>query len=101
MKTIQVIPKLNILDAVQLKQNNIKEVENWIRACTGDRFRAFWSDIDNALGISNSYGDRFYCGYGDYIVRDIDNEFYPIKKDIFHKKYKVKNTSSYYEYDEM
>ena len=89
-----------VIEAIKLRTNNIKEVEEFI----GDKKIVFNCDMsrekfgeykdivgNKGLKIKTLEGDMI-ANIGDYIIKGVIGEFYPCKPDIFKKTYeKVEN----------
>ena len=71
-----------VVEAVQLSRKNLLEVQEW---CGGgphyDRF-----NLLDGLGLITLEGDRV-ARFGDWIIKGVNDEFYPCKPDIFAKTY--------------
>lgn len=73
------------VEAVQWGGSNYtKDQHNWIFDSGNVRFDEFEPDV---LIVSTLEGDM-KAHLGDYIVKGIDGEFYPVKKEIFEKTYR-------------
>ena len=59
-----------------------KELANW---CGGDIFAS--GDINTVQIIIPTLEGKMRAGYGDYIIRGIQGEFYPCKPAIFEATY--------------
>ena len=72
------------VEAVQWGGSNYtKDRHNWIFNSGNVRFDEFEPGV---LIVSTLEGDM-KVHLGDYIVRGVDGEFYPVKKEIFEKTY--------------
>ena len=68
------------VEAIQWTGENFNELKDFV---THNLF------IDgNGVGIKTLEGDM-YASIGDYIIKGVDGEFYPCKKDIFWKTYEI------------
>ena len=84
-----------IIEAIELRDNNILQVEEFIEQkeikldnrTASDKFDDF-KDIVRSKGrpIETLEG-TMNASIGDFIIRGINGEVYPCKKDIFHKTY--------------
>ncbi|WP_300919678.1 hypothetical protein [uncultured Dubosiella sp.] len=73
------------VEAVQWGGSNYtKDQHNWIFDSGNVRFDEFEPDV---LIVYTLEGDM-KAHLGDYIVKGIDGEFYPVKKEIFEKTYR-------------
>lgn len=69
-----------IISAMQWKGNNRSEIIDFVgNSAVFDR---------TGLYIITLEGEMF-ASIGDYIIRDVDGEFYPCKSDIFRKTYEL------------
>lgn len=74
-----------VIEAVQWGGSNYtKDRHNWIFNSGNVRFDEFEPGV---LIVSTLEGDM-KVHLGDYIVRGVDGEFYPVKKEIFEKTYR-------------
>lgn len=74
-----------VIEAKQLTHENFAEVKNW---CGG----TYWSrpPMRAITGIEiKTLEGTMQAGYGDYIIRGVNGEFYPCKADIFEKTYEL------------
>lgn len=68
-----------VIEAIQFT-NNFKEIETF---CEG----AFdWSDGKSHI---KTLEGEMKASVGDYIIKGVNNEFYPCKPDIFEKTYEL------------
>lgn len=70
------------IEAIQWTGKNTKEVIEFTRYLSANYKE---NDI-NVLGILTLEG-AMIAHIGDYIIKGINNEFYPCKPDIFNEKY--------------
>lgn len=69
-----------VISAIQWKGNNRSEVMDFAgNSAVFDR---------TGLYIHTLEGDMF-ASIGDYIIKGVDNEFYPCKADIFQRTYEL------------
>lgn len=68
------------IDAVQLHTQKQEAISDWITA--PHRF------ISGGVVIETLEGEMF-GSWGDYIVKGVQGEFYPVRRDIFHITYEV------------
>jgi len=71
------------IEAVQLTRENALEVLAWINSEATDRLT---QTFDNGLSIATLEG-VMKANYGDYIIKGVKGEFYPVRKDIFEQTY--------------
>ena len=84
-----------VIEAIKLRTNNIKEVEEFI----GDKKIVFNCDMsrekfeeykdivrNNGLKVKTLEGEVI-ASIGDYIIKGVIGEFYPCKPDVFKKTY--------------
>ena len=73
------------IEAVQLDQENAEAVAQW---CNGnlERTLSYGYDFVEALIIPTLEGDM-RCAVGDWVVRGMAGEFYPVKDFIFESTY--------------
>lgn len=79
------------VQAVQWTGDNYNEISDFIDEKTADgvrkrRFDVYGSSDDPDLVIYTLEGDH-HVRVGDWIIRDVNGEFYPCKPDIFEKTY--------------
>ena len=67
------------IEAIQWTGKNKEEIKKFVKT------NMFFSDIGE-LYIYTLEG-KMCASIGDYIICDVDNEFYPCKPDIFEKTY--------------
>ena len=84
-----------IIEAIELRPDNIKEVEEFKEGCkiehkTDIAINKFEDYADNVIknGMKiNTLEGVMTAQIGDYVIKGINGEFYPCKPDIFHKTY--------------
>jgi hypothetical protein len=73
-----------VIEAKRLMEPNLPdEIARWCdgRVCgVGDVGAKVWIEIDTLEGVMRA-------GYGDFIIKGVNGEFYPCKPDIFEKTY--------------
>lgn len=69
-----------VISAIQWKGNNRSEIIDFVgKSAVFDR---------TGLYITTLEGEMF-ATIGDYIIKGVDNEFYPCKADIFRQTYEL------------
>lgn len=68
------------IEAVQLHIKDQNEISDWITAPH--------SFSQGGIFIETLEG-RMFGGWGDYIVKGVEGEYYPVRRDIFHVTYEV------------
>jgi len=94
--TLKYVKKPVIVEAIQLKKDNIVDVlkflgQNIMCSChlAHDRLDDYCNYIIiNGLEIHTLEGDML-AREGDYIIKGIKGEFYPCKPDIFEASYQL------------
>ena len=89
-----------VIDAIQLTGRNVRQVYEWVYDCVAiktDIDLHKWDDyvqlvIAKGMKIPTLEG-KMVASIGDYIIKGIQGEFYPIKADIFEATYEVVNES--------
>lgn len=77
-----------IVEAMQLKKENVKEVLKFINSKNSKRIV---QEVSDGINIKTLEG-VMHAKFGDWIIKGIKGEFYPCKPDIFMKTYeKVDN----------
>lgn len=75
------------IEAIQyLREENISDVQDWFGKDNGRVF--FYNPDDNEYYIETLEG-KMKVSKGDYIVRGLKGEYYPVKPDIFEMKYEL------------
>ena len=83
-----------VIDAIQLTDRNVRQVYEWVHGCVAiktDIDLHKWDDyvqliIAKGMKIPTLEGEMT-ASMGDYIIKGIQGEVYPIKADIFQKTY--------------
>ena len=70
------------VEAIQLTNESLQEVIDWIRESGTN---AWWA-ADNNIYIETLEGDMLACE-GDYVICGVRGEFYSCKQDIFEETY--------------
>ena len=89
-----------VIDAIQLTGRNVRQVYEWVHDCVAIKTNIDlhkWDDyvqlvIAKGMKIPTLEG-KMVASIGDYIIKGIQGEFYPIKADIFEATYEVVNES--------
>ena len=77
------VKKPVVIEAIQYDGANITEVENFV----GRKLpTVISSNEDTQLVVSTLEGDM-KVSKKDYVIKGVNNEFYPIKSEIFFKTY--------------
>ena len=75
-----------VIEAVQLKDESIIEIINWTTDYINIEIDT--DENDNIIGmIIPTLEGAMKASMNDYIIKGINNEFYPIKSEIFFKTY--------------
>ena len=81
---IRVVKKPVKVEAMEFTDETKDQVYNFVRCTTS----ADWEDGEPVLKIQTLEG-VMTARLGDYIVKGVDGEFYPVKRSIFLKTYDV------------
>lgn len=84
-----------VIEAMQLKEDNILQMEEFIEdkkiEIDGMYASAKFEDYKNTIckkgRIIKTLEGNMRADMGDYIIKGVQGEFYPCKPDIFHKTY--------------
>lgn len=68
------------VEAVCVTQSNIEEIRKWLETAH--------KKVADGLVIKTLEGDML-ASWGDYIVKGVKGEFYPVRRDIFHITYDI------------
>ena len=75
------------IEAIQLTENNIIEVFNFIDGENYEKTKSTEELEDIVLGVTKQgyiqLEGIMIAGFGDYIIKGVKGEFYPCKPDIF------------------
>jgi hypothetical protein len=71
------------VEAIQLTDKSMVDCIKFI-----DERVPIVADVDTGITIKTLEGDML-AEFGDYIIKGVDGEFYPIKGEIFEKTYDV------------
>ena len=90
-----------VIDAIQLTDRNVRQVYEWVHGCVAiktDIDLHKWDDyvqliIAKGMKIPTLEG-KMVASIGDYIIKGVQGEVYPIKADIFEATYEVVNESA-------
>ena len=87
MKILKAMKKPTVVDVMQFNdQHDAMEIETWTNQKAKYRKNKDTMDIETLEGVMSASS-------GDYIVKGVNGEFYPVKPDIFEKTYEMLNTS--------
>lgn len=79
------------IEAIQLTENNIIEVFNFIDGENYEKTKSTEELEDFVLGVTKQgyiqLEGIMIAGFGDYIIKGVKGEFYPCKPDIFQATY--------------
>lgn len=79
------------IEAIQLTENNIIEVFNFIDGENYEKTKSTEELEDIVLGVTKQgyiqLEGIMIAGFGDYIIKGVKGEFYPCKPDIFQATY--------------
>lgn len=82
-----------VVEAIQWTGSNLEEIRNFVGSDLIENYIEHF-DIERTLikqtlaGIAiNTLEGTMMVNYGDYIIKGVNNEFYPCKPDIFHETY--------------
>ena len=83
-----------VIEAVEWTGENHREMFNFITGKTDEYMTVYGKDfyidhgkIESGLVIKTLEGEHV-ASIGDYIIKGVNGEFYPIKEEIFFKTYK-------------
>jgi len=71
-----------VIEAVQLKRENVNEVLEFV----GEACYRLTQTFDSGMAIETLEG-RMHASYDDWIIRGVQGEFYPCKDSIFQQTY--------------
>lgn len=72
-----------VIDAIQWDGNNLEECLNFM---SDNGFLGYGHNYKNQIIIKTLEGDML-ANINDYIIKGVNDEFYPCKPDIFEKTY--------------
>ena len=82
-----------VVEAIQWTGSNLEEIRNFVGSDLIENYIKHF-DIERTLikqtlsGIAiNTLKGTMIVNYGDYIIKGVNNEFYPCKPDIFEQTY--------------
>ncbi|WP_459591767.1 hypothetical protein, partial [Enterobacter asburiae] len=82
-----------VVEAIQWTGSNLEEIRNFVGSDLIENYIEHF-DIERTLikqtlaGIAiNTLEGTMMVNYGDYIIKGVNNEFYPCKPDIFEQTY--------------
>lgn len=75
-----------VIDARQLTNDNLDEIIHWIDSVSGHWLCSRSSSTSHPLMIRTLDGNHV-AAIGDWIINDVEGEFYPCKPDIFEMTY--------------
>ena len=79
------------IEAIQLTENNIIEVFNFIDGENYEKTKSTEELEEIVLGVTKQgyiqLEGIMIAGFGDYIIKGVKGEFYPCKPDIFQATY--------------
>ena len=74
-----------VIEAMQLTENNYMAIKKWING-TENAFPAYLGSGNISIGIHTLEGEM-RADLGDWIIKGVEGEFYPITNDIFELTY--------------
>lgn len=80
-----------IIDFIEVKYPfNLKELQKWTESF-GDEFADIFTILQNPihLKVNTLEGTSYAVSSDDVIIRGIQGEYYPCKKDIFNQTYEI------------
>lgn len=83
--------KVTEKQAVRLTEENEAEVLEWVRSflqASGTAFSSVYHSEGRGIIIPTPEG-AMTASYGDWVVRGLKNEAYPVKPDIFEQSYDI------------
>lgn len=77
------------IEAIQFLGNNWEEIREWMKKYkSGRKIEVIIDEYGKVKGIViETLEGKMEAKIGDYIVKGIKNEFYPVRKDIFEETY--------------
>lgn len=83
-----------VIEAIQLKEDNIEELEKFCDKISFDYIEyKYLSDKEATKLLKNvvieTLEGNITASIGDYIIKGVNGEFYPCKPDIFKKTYEL------------
>ena len=87
-----------VIEAIQLTDKNVRQVYEWVHGCVAIKTNIDlhkWDDyiqlvIAKGMKIPTLEG-KMVASIGDYIIKGVQGEVYPIKADIFEATYEEVN----------
>ena len=84
--TIQKAKKIPVeIEYIQYSGENKEEICNW---SNGKVHQAYDDNFHTIFGVDTLNG-FLHVNINDYIIKDVENEFYPIKPNIFNKTFRM------------
>jgi len=81
--------KPKIIEAMQLNENTLNKITNWLGySFLSSSAECTSGDFNITLRMRTLEGVSV-ATYGNYIVKGIKNEFYPVREDIFLESYEA------------
>lgn len=74
-----------LVEYIQYDGDNHQDLYDWSNGTVHPDFET----SDPYSFLVNTLEGVMVVGLGDYIVKGVNGEFYPVKKDIFHKTYEI------------
>lgn len=74
-----------VIEAIQWNGNNLEECLNFM---SDNGFLGYGHNCKNQIIIKTLEGDML-ANINDYIIKGVNDEFYPCKPDIFEKTYEL------------
>lgn len=80
-----------IIDVMQLKENNVVRVYQWINSGSFRNATMIYDPTvkGNSLILIKTLEGIMTAHIGDYVIKGVSGEFYPVKKDIFEQTYEI------------
>lgn len=93
--------------AIQLTKNNLVDIHDWVHGVDsstiyGSVIGFIEAEVEKYGGLpiptledgKPGCGVKHVASFGDYIIKGVQGEFYPVKEDIFEATYEVVNESA-------
>lgn len=78
-----------VVDAIQFDGSNVDEIRTWIEQCyTGGKVPSLWLENAKTLIVSTLKG-RGRASKSDWIICDVNGEFYPVEDKVFKAAYEL------------
>ena len=78
-----------VIDFIEINVNTTpEEIKSWVESFN-QKFEDYFDDNRNTLKVKTLEGTSYDVTTSDVIIRGVQGEYYPCKKDIFEETYKT------------